>query len=325
MTAHDDHSHDNHEHSHEHDHGDLHGAHGHSHAQHAPQSFNMAFAIAVSLNLGFTLFEGFYALLANSMGLLADAAHNFGDVLGLLLAWGANWLLTIPARKRYSYGYKRTSIIAAVANALILVASSALIAYESVFKLIHITQVNEHIVIVLALIGIIVNGGTALLFMKGAHDDLNIKGAFLHLLADALIAIGVVVAAIIILYTGQMWIDPLVGLLIVATILWGTWGLLRNSVSLILDAVPHYIDQHGVTDFLSHLPGVAAVHDLHIWGLSTKEVALTAHLVIAGNHPADVDYKKINTVLKEKFRINHATIQVEMEGSDFLCVRSETC
>lgn len=311
--------------THDHHHTHLHGEHGHSHAHHAPQSFNLAFALAVTLNLGFTLFETFYALLANSMGLLADAAHNFGDVLGLLLAWGANWLLTLPARKRYSYGYKRTSIIAAVANALILVASSAIIAYESICKLTNIAVVNEHVVIVLALIGIIINGGTALLFMKGAHDDLNIKGAFLHLLADALIAIGVVIAGVIILYTGQMWIDPVVGLLIVATILWGTWGLLRNSVSLILDAVPHYIDQHGVTEFLKHLPGVAAVHDLHIWGLSTKEVALTAHLVIENHHVTNVDYKKINTVLKEKFHINHATIQVEVEGSDFLCVRSETC
>lgn len=311
------HNHDHHDHSHSHG--------GHSHAHHAPQSFNFAFAIAVTLNLGFTIIETVYALLANSMGLLADAAHNFGDVFGLVLAWGANWLLTLPARKRYSYGFKRTTILAAIANALILVASSALIAYESILKFIQTTTVNEHIVIVVALIGILVNGGTALLFMKGAHDDLNIKGAFVHLMSDAFVAIGVVIGGVIIYYTDKMWIDPLIGLLIVVTILWGTWGLLRDSLRLILDAVPHYINVNGVTEYLSSLPDVQAVHDLHIWGLSTKEVALTAHLVISGGHPANIDYKKINSVLKDKFRINHATIQVEMENSDYLCVRSESC
>jgi cobalt-zinc-cadmium efflux system protein len=308
-------------HSHDHDHSQQ----GHSHAHHAPQSFNLAFAIAVFMNLGFTLVEVFYAVMANSMGLLADAVHNFGDVFGLVLAWGANWLLTIPARKRYSYGFKRTTIIAAVANALILVASSALIGYESVYKLLHVSDVNEGIVIVIAIIGIFVNGGTALLFMKGADSDLNIKGAFLHLMSDALVAIGVVGAGILIYYTGYMWIDPLMGLVIVAIILWATWGLLRNSVSLILDAVPHFIDMVGVRQYLQELPDVAAIHDLHIWGLSTKEVALTAHLVMSQGTPANVDYKKINATLKEKFKINHATLQVEMENSDFLCLRSESC
>ncbi len=326
MNKHDtQHSHDDgHDHS-DHDHSHDHGSSGHSHAHHAPQSFNMAFAIAVTLNLCFTVFEATYALIANSMGLLADAAHNFGDVFGLVLAWGANWLLTIPARKRYSYGYKRTTILAAVTNAIILVASSAIIAFESIQKLFNITAVNEYLVIVIALVGIGVNGGTAMLFLKGAHEDLNIKGAFLHLMSDALVAIGVVFGGIAIYYTGQMWIDPLVGLFIVATILWGTWGLLRDSLRLILDAIPHHIDANGVTRFLENLPDVKAVHDLHIWGLSTKEVALTAHLVMAGDHQSDVDYKKINTVLKEKFKINHVTIQVEMENSDFLCIRCETC
>jgi cobalt-zinc-cadmium efflux system protein len=306
------HSHTDHQHDHDHAHSS-----GHSHAHHAPQSFNMAFAIAVTLNLGFTAFEAFFALMANSMGLLADAAHNFGDVFGLVLAWGANWLLTIPARKRYSYGYKRTTILAAVANALILVASSAVIAFESIHKLFSISPVNEYLVIIIALVGIGVNGGTAMLFIKGAHEDLNIKGAFLHLMSDAVVAIGVVFAGILIHYTNAMWIDPIVGLLIVATILWGTWGLLRDSIRLILDAIPHYIDANGVTKFLETLPNVKAVHDLHIWGLSTKEVALTAHLVMAADHPSDVDYKKINSVLKEQFKINHVTIQVEMENSDF--------
>lgn len=296
--------------------------HGHSHA---PQSFNKAFGIAVIFNLGFTVCQVFYAFLANSMSLMADAAHNFGDVFGLILAWGASWLLTLPARKRYSYGYKRTSILAALTNALILVATSALIIYESIYKLWHLTHINEGIVIIVAVIGIFINGGTAMLFMKGAHDDLNIKGAFIHLLGDALISIGVVVSATIIFYTGWIWLDPLVGLLIVCIILIGTWGLLRDSVRLILDAVPHHVDQHGILAYLQQISGVKAVHDLHIWGLSTKEIALTAHLVMPDQKLTDADYRHINHILKSQFKIDHATLQVETGGEEHPCVRKETC
>ncbi len=297
----------------------------HSHGHHHAQSFNAAFAIAVSLNLIFTFFQIFYAFLADSMSLMADAMHNFGDVCGLILAWGANWLLSRPARKRYSYGYKRTTILAAILNALILVASSAVISYQSIYKLLHLSEINEFIVIVVALIGIFINGGTALLFMKGAHDDLNIKGAFLHLLADALISIGVVLSAILILFTGWTALDPIVGLLIVAIILWGTWGLLRDSIRLIMDAIPHYIDYHGIQLYLKNLGGVQTVHDLHIWGLSTKEIALTAHLVMPDLHLSDADYEKINQVLKTKFHIDHATLQVETGSPDHPCIRSEIC
>ena len=310
--------HSHHDHSHDH-------SHGHSHAHHAPQSFNVAFAVAVGLNLSFTIAEVIYALMANSMGLLADAAHNFGDVLGLVLAWGANWMMTLPARKRFSYGFKRTSILAALTNALILVATSAVITFESIYKLLTPSMVDEKIVIVVAFIGIFINGGTALLFMRGAHEDLNIKGAFLHLLGDALIAIGVVIAGVVILYTGWMWLDPLVGLLIVLIILIGTWGLLRDSVRLILDAIPRHIDVHGIEEFLQNTPGVVAVHDLHIWGLSTKEAALTAHLVMPEKQLTDEDHEKINVILKQKFRIDHVTIQVEKGSPEHPCLRSETC
>lgn len=309
-------THSHHDHSHSHH-------EGHSHQP--PRSFTFAFGLSVALNLAFTIFQVSYALLANSMSLLADAAHNFGDVFGLVLAWGANWLLTRPARKRYSYGYKRTTILAALANALLLVSTSVLIAYESIHKLLHVSTVDETIVMVVASIGILVNGGTALLFMRGAHDDLNIKGAFMHLLADALLSIGVVISAVIIYFTGWQWIDPLAGLIIVIVILWGTWGLLRDSVRLILDAVPHYIDQQKVGEYLQRLPGVAAVHDLHIWGLSTKEIALTAHLVMPEKTLTDADYVKINTDLKEQFRINHVTIQVESGSRDYPCSRTEVC
>lgn len=309
-----------HAHHHDHDH-----SHGHGHHHPVPESFNRSFGIAITLNLLFTIFQMTYAFLADSMSLMADAVHNFGDVFGLVLAWGASWLMMRPARKRYSYGYKRTTILAALTNALILVATSALITYESIYKLLHLTFVNAHIVMIVALIGIAINGGTALLFMKGAHEDLNIKGAFLHLLGDALISIGVVVSAILIIYTGHMWIDPVMGLLIVSIILWGTWGLLRDSVRLILDAIPHHINVAGIKHFLGDIPGVTAVHDLHIWGLSTKEIALTAHLVMPKATLTDADYVKINATLKDQFRIDHATLQVESGCKEHPCVRSETC
>ena len=298
-----------------------HSHHGHTHSHH--YSPNIAFFVAILLNLGLTVFQIIYAFLANSMSLMADAAHNFGDVFGLILAWGASWLLLLPARKRYSYGYKKTTILAALVNAFILAATTALIAYGSIFKFLHPSLVNAPIVMIVAMIGIFINGGTALLFMKGAHDDLNIKGAFLHLLADALISMGVVIAAILIFYTHWMWLDPAMGLVIVIIILWGTWGLLRDSVRLIMDAVPRHIDQSKIQEFLKTLPGVEAVHDLHIWGLSTKEVALTAHLMMPNTPLADIDYEKINKILKEKFHIHHATIQVETGQLDYSCGRCD--
>lgn len=306
----------------DHSHHDHH--HGHAHTNRA-RSFNVAFAIAVSVTLIYTFAEAAYALSANSMSLLADAVHNLGDGLGLILAWIANWLLTFPARKRYSYGFKRTTIIAALINAFILIATSALIAYQSIYKLFNLSGVDEQVVIIIGLIGIAVNGGCSMLFMRGAAEDINIKGAYWHLLADALILVGVVISAIIITYTGWIWIDPIVGLIIVCIILWGTFGLTRDSLSLILDAIPHYIDHAGVKDYLSQYPGVAAIHDLHIWGLSTREVALTAHLIMPTHPLTDADFKKINHDLHEKFQISHATLQVEKGSADDPCLRSENC
>lgn len=298
--------------AHHHDH-----SHGHHHG--VARSFNKAFAIAVSVTLLYVIAEVIYGFSAKSMTLLADAAHNLGDVLGLVLAWVANWLLTLPARRRYSYGFKRMTIISALANAGILIATSALIAYESIYKLFHPVDVNEVTVIVVGFIGIFVNAGSSLLFMRGAQEDLNIKSAYWHLMADALILVGVVVSGVVIYFTGWEWIDPVVGLLIVLIVLWGTWGLLRDSIHLMMDAVPRYIDSAGVKDYLSQLPGVQAVHDLHIWGLSTREAALTAHLVMPDSCLSDSDYKAINEKLHHDFKISHATIQVEKGDTDAPC------
>jgi len=301
-------------------------SHDHSHTHsHAPDSFNLAFALAVSFNLAFTIIEAVYAIVAHSMSLLADAGHNLGDVLGLLLAWLASWLLTQPARKRFSYGFKRTSILAALINALILVGTSAIIAYESIHKLIHPVVVNEIIVIMVAFIGLLINSGTALLFFKGRSTDLNIKGAFLHLAYDSLVSLGVVITGIIIYYTGFLWLDPLVGLGIVIVILLGTWGLLRESANLIMDAVPQGVEHGEVKQYLENLPEVSSVHDLHIWGLSTKETALTAHLVMPGKSLSDNDHHRINHELAEKFNINHVTLQVEQGSNEYSCEQLKSC
>jgi cobalt-zinc-cadmium efflux system protein len=317
---------DAHQHEHNgHSHGHSHGPGGHSHAHAVPESFNLAFALAVSLNLLFTLIEAGYAVFAHSMSLLADAGHNLGDVFGLVLAWGASWLLTKSATQRYSYGYKRTTIIASIINALLLVAASAIIAYESVIKLLHPSIVDEKIVIIVAIIGIVINGSTALLFMRGQKEDLNIKGAYLHLASDALISIGVVIAGTIILFTKQYWVDPVVGLAIVITIVIGTWQLLRQSLDLLLDAVPHHINSAGVSQYLAGLPGVRTVHDLHIWGLSTREVALTAHLVMPEKALTDEEHVKIHHDLKHDFGINHITIQVEKGSDEYQCKLQESC
>lgn len=298
----------------------------HSHHHHAPpDKANLAFALSVSLNLIYTIVQALYAISANSMSLLADAGHNLGDVLGLLLAWGASWLLTRPTSERFSYGYKRTSILAALLNAAILVGASCLIAYESIHKFFDPENVAALTVIVVALVGIIINAGTALLFFKDRHSDLNIKGAFLHLASDALVSLGVVIGAAVIYYTNLHWIDPLIGLLIVGTILYSTWGLLIDSVNLMMDAVPRQIDQQEVKDLLSSHKGVKAIHDLHIWGLSSKEIALTAHLIVPDQSFTDEDLLRLSNALKQSFKIGHVTLQVERGENQFPCKHLKSC
>jgi cobalt-zinc-cadmium efflux system protein len=305
-------------HSHPHD-------HDHSHHESSAPQHHLAFLVATSFNFLFVIAEAVYALMANSMSLLADAGHNLSDVFGLALAWVANWLLTKPSTERYSYGYKKTTILASLSNALLLVFATGIIIYESVLRLLHPTHVTESIIMIVAGVGILINGGTALLFITKSKDDLNIKSAFLHLASDALLSLGVVITGAVVLYTHWLWLDPLVGILIAVAILVGTWGLMRDSVNLILAAVPRHIPQEKVHKYLSTIPGVTAVHDLHIWGLSTREVALTAHLIMPDKALSDEDFHEINDYLKHHFKINHATIQVERGHLENPCGQAGKC
>ena len=293
----------------------MHDHHGH-HSHHAPSfsgKINLSFGLAVFANLSFTIVEAALALEADSMGLLADAGHNLSDVLGLVLAWIVSYLATKKAGARFSYGYRRTTILAALANAITLLFASIYIAFGALEKLSSTTTVQTEIVIYVAAIGIVINGGAALLFMKQSHHDLNIKGAFLHLAFDALVSAGVVVAGIVMLYTDAYWIDPIVALAIVSVILYLTWRMLGDALSLILDAVPPNIDPEAVAQFLRNISGVTAVHDLHIWAMSTQETCLTAHLVMP-EHPLWAQpngYQTVSRALAQQFSIHHVTLQVE--------------
>ena len=297
----------------------MHSHDGHSHHDHAHETsfenVNLAFIIAVVANLVFTVIEAIYAYIADSVSLMGDAGHNLSDVLGLLLAWGAAYLATRKSSENYSYGYRRTTIMAALINSLVLVGAAGYIAYESLEKFVRPTPVAEEVIMIVAGIGILVNAGTAMLFMKGSKDDLNIRGAFLHLAYDALISAAVVVGAAVILFTGALWIDPLLGVMITAVILAGTWGMLRDSMNLMLDAVPQSIDREAVLRYLQGVTGVSQVHDLHIWAMSTHENCLTAHLVMPENTLWDSEegYAEIGHALREEFNIHHVTLQVEKD------------
>lgn len=296
-------------HSHDHSHhGGHHHGQGHSHA---PASFGRAFAIGVTINAAFVVIEAVYGILSGSMALVADAGHNLFDVLGLLIAWAAAAVASRPASSRFTYGYKSGSILAALANAGLLLVAIGAILIETIRRFFEPVQVQGTTVIVVAGIGVVINAATALLFMRGRHHDLNIRGAYLHMVADALVSVGVVVAGTVILFTGASWIDPLTSLVIVLAIAWGTWGLLRDSVKMGLNAVPDGIDHDAVRGYLAALPGVSAVHDLHIWPMSTTETAFTAHLVMPGGHPGDSALHDIAHELEERFGIHHATMQIE--------------
>jgi len=313
-----DHDHDHRDQGHDraHDHGHSHAGHSHashSHAghSHAPASFDRAFAIGVGLNVAFVVAEIGFGLRTNSLALISDAGHNLGDVLGLVLAWAGTVLARRGPTPRRTYGMRRFSILAAMANAGLLLIAVGAIIVEGVDRLRHPAPVAGGVVSVVAAIGIAINLGTALGFMRGRAHDLNIRGAWLHMLGDAGASAGVVIAGLLIQVTGLLWIDPAASLLLAVAILWSTWGLAKDSVNLALDAVPAGIDPLEVDAALRGLEGVVEVHDLHIWGMSTTDVALTAHLIRPCHGGEDALLASATRLLRDRFGIAHATLQVE--------------
>lgn len=297
---------------HAHDHqGHTHHDHEHHHHHHAPATFDRAFALGVGLNVAFVLAEFLFGLRAHSLALVSDAGHNLSDVLGLSLAWAGSVLARRGPTPRRTYGMRRFSILAALGNAGFLLVAVGAITVEAIGRLYHPEPVASGIVMVIAAIGILVNTGTALAFMRGRHHDLNVRGAWLHMLGDAAASAGVVLTGLLIGLTGWLWLDPMVSLLLVALILWSTWGLARDSFDLALDAVPPGIDPDEVSAVLRALDGVVEVHDLHIWGMSTTDVALTAHLVRPCGGGEDAVLADATRQLSARFGIAHATIQLE--------------
>ena len=294
--------------------------HSHAHHVHGHGSLNYgrAFAIGITVNLVYVAGEAVAGVLSGSLALLADASHNLGDVLSLSLSWGAAILSRRQPSSRFTYGLRSTSILAALANAIILLVVTGGIAWEAIRRLNHPAPVASGIVIAVAAVGIFVNGGTALLFASG-KSDLNVKSAFLHMAADAVVTAGVVAAGIVIWLTHWEWLDPAVSLVVSVVIIVGTWGLLKSAIGLALGAVPEGVDAAAVRSHLLALPGVTGLHDLHIWGMSTTETALTCHLVMPAGHPGDAVLTGVAQELHHRFGIQHATIQIELADTDEVC------
>ena len=306
-----------HDHEQAHDHGGCEGGLFHHH-HHEVADYNKAFAIGTALNIGFVIVEGGYGWIAGSIALIADAGHNLSDVLGLLLAWGAHWLSRKPPSSRKTYGLRRITIMASLTSAVLLLVALGAIAWEAVERLASPQPVEGMIVIIVAAIGVVINTATALLFVRGQHD-LNIKGAYLHMAADAAVSLGVVIAGIAILLTGWLWLDPVLSLAIVAIVLIGTWQLLRDSLNLSIDGVPAGIDVEEIRSYLESLPDVERIHDLHVWALSTTETALTVHLVTR-RRTGNRFLEQLQQELKQRFSIEHATIQTEQADEAFHCL-----
>ena len=295
--------------------GHVHPPHSHAHS-----NYGRAFAIGIALNLLYVGGEAVAGIASGSLALLADSGHNLGDVLGLSLSWGAAVLSRRQPSGRFTYGLRSSSILAALANAIILLVVTGGIAWEAVWRITHPVPVASGIVIWVAAAGIVVNGATALLFASGRLHDLNIKSAFLHMAADTLVTAGVVAAGVVIWLTSWYWLDPAVSLIVSAVIVLGTWGLVRNAINLALDAVPDGVDATAVRAHLLAMPGVTALHDLHIWGMSTTETALTCHLVLPGGHPGDAVLNGVAQQLHHLFGIQHTTIQIELADTEEACV-----
>lgn len=298
-------------------------AHDHGHA---PANFNRAFAVGIALNIVFVAIEAFYGWKINSLALLADAAHNLSDVAGLVLAWGGALASKLRPSARHTYGWKRGTILAAFANALLLLMAMGALAWEAVGRIFSpdpLAGAEGVTIMVVAGIGIVINTATALLFMRGRAHDLNIRGAFLHMAADALVSAGVVVAGALTLWMGWVWLDPVVSLLIAGVILAGTAGLFKQSLHMLFDGVPHSVDPQAVQACLAALPGVTRVHDLHIWAMGTSQIALTAHLVMPQGHADDAFLKHATDQLHDRFDITHVTLQVMQQAFTAPCAAPE--
>ncbi len=310
---------DAHSHSHGHSHGHSYGhSHGHNGHSHAPADFGRAFAIGIVLNSAFVVVEATYGFLSGSMALVADAGHNLSDVLALIVAWVASIAAKKPPSARFTYGFKSSTILAALANAMLLAIAIGAILFETAHRMLDPVEPEGMVMVIVAGIGIVINAATAMLFMRGRKSDLNIRGAFLHMAADALVSLGVVIAGIAIIYSGSVWIDPIVSLVIVAMIAWGTWGLAKDSLKMGLLGVPDGIDEAEVRRHLAGLEGVETVHNLHIWPMSTTQTALTAHLVMPDAPGADF-LGEVTASLKANFGIDHPTIQIERSRLDREC------
>ncbi len=297
----------------------------HHHHHHAAPDYNRAFAVGVALNVIFVVIEVTYGVIADSLALLTDAGHNLSDVLGLLLAWGASYLAKKKPSRRRTYGYSRATILASMFSGLLLLAAVVVISWEAINRFFTPSEPAGQIIMVVAGIGVVINSITAWFFVSGKDHDLNIRGAYLHMAADALVSLGVVISGFVIWKFGLKWFDPLSSLLIAAVIFWSTWGLLRDSLNLAIDAVPRDIDPEAIRKWLSDQPGVKGLHDLHIWPISTTQTALTAHLLMP-EPPADDEFlHDLAMQLQEMFKISHATFQIERGDGDHPCMQSKTC
>ncbi len=308
------HHHGDHDHHDHHEHGHAH--HGH---HHGPKNYNKAFAFGIALNITFVIIEALYGYFSKSLALMADAGHNLSDVAGLILAWGAVWLATKKPSAKYTFGLRKSTILSALFNALLLLLAVGIIIWEALHRLMNPTQVETGMVMIVAGVGIVINGLTALLFFKDKDHDINLKGAYLHMAADALISFGVVLSALVISYTSWNWLDPLVSIVIALVIIYGTWDLFRSSIYLSLDAVPMGIEFSEVKKYLESVEGVHDAHDLHIWPMSTTENALSVHLTLKEKNLENHKLVEIAKVLKDKFKIVHPTIQFEALEENFHC------
>jgi cobalt-zinc-cadmium efflux system protein len=298
--------------------------HDHHH-QHATPDYNRAFAVGVALNVIFVVIEVIYGVMANSLALITDAGHNLSDVMGLLLAWGAHFLAGKQPSLRRTYGYSRATILASMFSSFLLLGAVVFICWEAMQRFLTPSEPAGQTIMVVAGIGVLINGVTAWLFVSGKDHDLNIRGAYIHMAADALVSLGVVISGFVIWKFGLMWFDPLSSLLIAGVIFWSTWGLLRDSLNLAVDAVPRGVDPAGIRRWLSTQPGVEGMHDLHIWPTSTTETALTVHLLMSEPPEDDRFLHELSLQLQERFEISHSTFQIERGDENHPCRQSHSC